>query len=87
MSDTNAIAGETKDYIKKLCEVFLSVPVPHGQIFDDNRRWCTTCQKPVVIPEVTPQEHWNDKVCPTCMSIWPEYFKTFEDQITDQFQF
>lgn len=47
--------------------------VAHGQIFDDNRRWCTCCQMPKITLQPDDNDEWQHKICPTCTSLWPEY--------------
>lgn len=46
----------------------------HGTLFDDGRRWCTSCQTPVKpATAIENSSTWYTKSCIRCNTIWPEY--------------
>lgn len=47
--------------------------IEHGQLFDDNRRWCKCCQRPTITAPPIDTDKWQHMICPVCTSLWPEY--------------
>jgi len=57
--------------------------INHGQIFDDHRRWCICCQKPVKTLPFNYNDEWQHKTCPSCTSLWLEYEEEIRNLIFD----
>jgi len=64
----------TDEYIRtKIIEYFTNMETPHGTVFDDHRRWCGGCERPVLSCEPCEELPWADRICPDCRAVWPEY--------------
>lgn len=62
--------------------------VPHGQVFDDGRRWCHGCMRPRNWDASLADEGWRHRSCPVCTAVWPEFVEEFvasalQDEIED----
>ena len=57
--------------------------IPHGEWFDDDSRWCHTCQLTKFMCEAVETNVWSEKTCHTCFSLWPEYFTEFGSFLQD----
>jgi hypothetical protein len=51
--------------------------VPHGQEFDDGRRWCHGCLRPRYVAPIKEPFTWKDRCCGVCSALWPEYVAEF----------
>ena len=69
--------------IESLAELFANAPIIHGQLFDDNRRWCATCESPKIIQEFKVESPWSSKICVDCSSIWPEFIPEFIESVNN----
>ena len=60
----------------------------HGQMFDNNSRWCMHCNNTVKVGHLATGEfaEHSDKVCPKCSSVWPECIDEFLDDFADNAQ-
>lgn len=71
----------------ELIKIFADEPTPHGQIFDDNRRWCIGCQSITSVFAVLKTDHLAGKICPNCSAIWPEHADEIIMQIYNEEDF
>ena len=78
---------ELEEFIKNLLSKEPADPtdlkIIHGQLFDDNRRWCGLCQSARFICEPVESNQWADKMCSSCSSLWPEYVELALAAIAD----
>ena len=60
----------------------------HGQMFDNNSRWCVNCNKTVNVGHSATGDFaaHSNKVCPTCSAVWPECIDEFLDDFADNAQ-
>ena len=58
--------------------------IPHGEWFDDDSRWCHSCQLTKFMCEEVETNAWSEKTCHTCFSLWPEYLTEFADFMNDK---
>jgi hypothetical protein len=61
----------------------LKSEVQHGQLFDNNKRWCWTCTSTVSPTEPTENFDWAQTFCPVCYTLWPEYTQLVLEQSRD----
>jgi len=67
-----------------LIDIFVDVPVEHGQEFDDHRRWCGICLAPKTIVKQSASNEWAHRMCLTCTAVWPEYTTQYVDNDEDE---
>lgn len=74
---------DTRDVKQMLIDLFAESEIIHGQFFDDNRRWCGTCNAPVTTTLHSESNPWNSKICTACSSVWPEFIQEFINSINE----
>lgn len=62
-------------------EIFKEIPISHGEIFDDGRRWCAGCERPQLACDPVLAITWKQRACPSCSAIWPEYTMQFMQDV------
>jgi len=78
---------------RELVDLFATMPINHGEIFDDGRRWCCVCESPRLMCAAVDGNMWADKTCSECTSLWPEYIEMVvnglltDDDIADEIPF